>query len=340
MGSEMCIRDRYKIEDIKAIHLEVTSRCQAKCPMCARRINGGPLNPFMGLDEISIDKFMEWFPIDFIKQLNHLAICGNLGDPIVAKDTLPIYEYLREANPTMTLQMHTNGSGRTKQWWQKIAKLGVQTVFAIDGLEDTNHLYRRNVKWTKLIENVEAFINAGGHATWDYLKFKHNQNQIEQAELLSKKLGFKKFRLKETTRWDDFDSEGNWVERDHIKLDNYKLEKIERDTEASGHNVTQKTKVKQSFTKAKINCWSYHKNKSEIYIAANGDVSPCCWLGDLRLHEAKNIITDYNAINLNHCSLDEILNGHFFTELAKGIRGVENAYRLQTCYHTCGVSNV
>ena len=48
----------YKIEDIKAIHLEVTSRCQAKCPMCARRINGGPLNPFMGLDEISIYKFM------------------------------------------------------------------------------------------------------------------------------------------------------------------------------------------------------------------------------------------------------------------------------------------
>ena len=44
----------------------------------------------MGLDEITIDKFMEWFPTDFIKQLNHFAICGNLGDPIVAKkkDTL------------------------------------------------------------------------------------------------------------------------------------------------------------------------------------------------------------------------------------------------------------
>ena len=58
----------YKIEDIKAIHLEVTSRCQAKCPMCARRINGGPLNPFMGLDEKNIDKIIQWFPIEYKKQ--------------------------------------------------------------------------------------------------------------------------------------------------------------------------------------------------------------------------------------------------------------------------------
>mgnify|MGYP003323184466 FL=1 len=229
---------------------------------------------------------------DVLSKINHFYSCGVLGDGAMNPECYEIYEYVKSCGAKATA-LYTNGGLRNTEFWKSLATTQTQVIFAIDGLEDTNHLYRRNVKWAKLIENVEAFINAGGHATWDYLKFKHNQNQIEQAELLSKKLGFKKFRLKETTRWNDFDSEGNWVERDHIKLDNYKLEKIERDTEASGHNVTQKTKVKQSFTKAKINCWSYHKNKSEIYIAANGDVSPCCWLGDLRLHEAKNIITNH-----------------------------------------------
>ena len=76
----------YKLTDIRAIHLEVTSRCQAKCPMCARRMNGGPLNPFMGLDEISIDKFMEWFDVDFIKQLNQIYHLSTYDIRFVSKN--------------------------------------------------------------------------------------------------------------------------------------------------------------------------------------------------------------------------------------------------------------
>ena len=60
----------YKLEDIRDVHLEITSKCQAKCPMCPRRINGGPMNPFIKLDDITLDRFKEWFPRQFIQQLN------------------------------------------------------------------------------------------------------------------------------------------------------------------------------------------------------------------------------------------------------------------------------
>lgn len=104
----------YNYEDITSIHLEVTTRCQARCPMCPRRLHGGPLLEGLDLEEISIDTFKEWFPVSFVQQLKFLNMCGNLGDPIVAKDTLEIFRYLRENNSEMTLQMHTNGSGDRK----------------------------------------------------------------------------------------------------------------------------------------------------------------------------------------------------------------------------------
>ena len=272
-----------------------------------------------------------------LSQLQKFYSCGVLGDGAMNPECVEIYDYVKTSGVSNT-SLNTNGGPRNTDFWKALAQTGTSVTFAIDGLEDTNHLYRRNVKWEKVIENVQAFINAGGIADWDFLVFKHNEHQVEQAQELSKKLGFKLFNKKETTRWDDFDSDGNWIQRKSIKIDDYSLEKVETQNENNkGLSLTQKAKITDTFKTRKINCHSFHKGNSEIYIAANGDVSPCCWLGDLKIHEAKNIINDYKKINLNYTNLEDILNGHLFKELEKGIQGHKEAYRLQTCYHTCGV---
>ena len=72
----------YKYDQIKYVHLEVTSKCQAHCPLCPRNIQGRMLNPFVSLNEITLQQFKQWFPKDFIKQLDQLSMCGNLGDQI------------------------------------------------------------------------------------------------------------------------------------------------------------------------------------------------------------------------------------------------------------------
>jgi|TARA_R100000030_G_C3247262_1_gene122076 MoaA/NifB/PqqE/SkfB family radical SAM enzyme len=273
-----------------------------------------------------------------LSQLKTFYSCGVLGDGAMNPQCVEIYDHVKTSG-TFATSLSTNGGLRNKEFWKALAQTKTRVVFAIDGLKDTNHLYRRNVKFEKLIENVEAFIGAGGVADWDFLIFKHNQHQIDEAEQMSKKLGFRSFNKKETTRWDDFDSDGNWIQRKSIKIDDYSLEKVETETENNkGLSMTQKAKITDTFKTRKINCYSFHQGNSEIYIAANGDVSPCCWLGDLKIHEAKNIINDYKKINLNYTNLEDILNGHFFKELERGIQGHKEAYRLQTCYHTCGVA--
>ena len=51
------------------------------------------------------------------------------------------------------------------------------------------------------MENAEAFISAGGRARWDFIVFKHNQHQVEEAEKLANKMGFKQFRIRKTARF-------------------------------------------------------------------------------------------------------------------------------------------
>ena len=76
----------------------------------------------------------------------------------------------------------------------------LRVVWGIDGLEDTNHIYRVGAKWEKIINNAKAFIDAGGIASWQFIEFEHNKHQIEEAKQLAKELGFKEFRLVSSTR--------------------------------------------------------------------------------------------------------------------------------------------
>ena len=100
--------------------------------------------------------------------------------------------------------MNTNGSARTQDWWRDLAKtIGTDgyVIFSIDGLEDTNYLYRKNTVWEKIIDNAKAFIDAGGIAHWEYIVFEHNQHQIEEARRLSEQMGFQKFQVKTSSRF-------------------------------------------------------------------------------------------------------------------------------------------
>ena len=327
------------IGNLNTINAELSNYCNSACPMCPRfDFDLNLIKEITNNSHTSLEVIKNKIGSKVLANIKMFYSCGVLGDGAMNPECVDIYDYVKTSGASNT-SLYTNGGARNTDFWKALAQTKTHVVFAIDGLEGTNHLYRRNVKWDKLIDNVQAFISAGGKADWDFLVFKHNKHQIEQAEALSKKLGFKKFNKKDTTRWDDFDSDGNWIQRESIQIGDYALEKVERDTEAPGLGVTQKFKINDTFSTRKIDCWSYHNNKSEIYLAANGDVSPCCWLGDLKIHESKNIIKDYTAININHNTLEDILDGEFFKELARGIKGEQDAYRLQTCYHTCGVAN-
>jgi len=194
--------------ELKQIHVELTNACNAACPMCTRfHINSPLVRPDLTIEQITIDKFKKYFPPEVLDKLEIVLFCGVHGDPGMAKDLYEICEYIATTNPKIAVRMNTNGGMRKPEFWAKMGKLFAaqrqdhwrwEITWSIDGLEDTNHLYRRNVDWKTVIANAQAYIDAGGFASWDYLIFKHNEHQIDEAIALSKKMGFSEFYPKKS----------------------------------------------------------------------------------------------------------------------------------------------
>ena len=317
----------YKLEDIRDIHLELTTKCQARCPMCPRRIHGGVRNPLFELTEISLEKFKSWFDDDFIRQLNNLSMCGNLGDPIIAQDCLEILQYLRAVNPAIQLIMHTNGSARSTQWWEQLAYTGTKVVFGIDGLVDTHAIYRIDTDWNKIIENAKAFIQAKGIANWHMLVFKHNEHQVEECRTMATTLGFKSFSTKHTSRF----TEDGFTVLDDVGKTRYKIYPTQQ-------SLNMIPKIVESLIDVKPNSISCMAKRSQkVYIGAEGAVSPCCWLDHKwgMPHGPKRI--DYmdqigEFPNLNDRSLEEIFNSGFFDR----IEATWKKDPLLECSRQCG----
>lgn len=191
-----------KYHQIKSVHIELTTNCNASCPRCPRNLGSMPYNAGYPKTELSLSDIKTIFDTDFIKQLERVFFNGNFGDFMLAKDSLAIVEYFKYINPNIKIEINTNGSARPSEYWAKLGNLGAQVNFALDGLEDSHHLYRRNTNFNLIIKNASTLIANGGGAIWKMIVFDHNRHQIDECKQLSQSLGFSKFMLGNDNRDD------------------------------------------------------------------------------------------------------------------------------------------
>jgi MoaA/NifB/PqqE/SkfB family radical SAM enzyme len=275
----------YNYKDIKTIHLENTQNCQASCPMCDRNQNGGAVNPHIDLSELTLEDCKRIFEPEFIKQLKTIYMCGNLGDPIVARDTLEIFRYFREHNKDMWLSMNTNAGARDEAWWSELAqvfgRMGT-VIFSVDGLSDTNHIYRQGVSWDAVERAMKSFIAAGGRARWDFLIFEHNQHQVDEAEALSKEMGFERFQAKKTGRFVTAKTEKKESHQAVDKKGNKTAELKKPDEKYLNKALSKQDALLEKYGSmdayydvVPINCKV--KDEGNLFITAEGLALPCCW---------------------------------------------------------------
>jgi MoaA/NifB/PqqE/SkfB family radical SAM enzyme len=348
----------YTYDQITTVHLEITQRCQAACPMCDRNENGGVDNRHITNAELSLEDCKRIFEPEFVKQLKTMYMCGNLGDPIVAKDTLEVFRYFRQHNPDMWLSMNTNAGAKDETWWRELAqvfgRMGT-VIFSVDGLSDTNHLYRQNVVWANVERNMRAFIDAGGRARWDYIIFGHNEHQVDEARELAQSWGVERFQVKKSARFFTANSQSKDVhqarnrkgeqtqaivkpvKKENINLALLKQKEIEK-TYGSMNDYYNKCSIKCKVAQEK-----------NIFITAEGLLMPCCWTAgrmykwwhaDPRVEQ----IWDYidasggkQGIDVINNDLQQVMQGNLLTSIEASwqLPSVE-AGKLGVCAMKCG----
>lgn len=186
---------------VKHLDIEVSSTCQAACPVCARNSCGTTIiNP----ENQSLKDVQRTYK-SISKEIKTVTMCGNIGDSMGNKDIALICRWFIMRNPDILINVHTNGGLGSSSSYTELARLGVRVIFAIDGLEDTNSYHRVGVKWDNIIRNLaayqEGFSNKQkvrwtenfnddddcgeyGMAEIQMILWRHNQHQIlEMADL-------------------------------------------------------------------------------------------------------------------------------------------------------------
>jgi MoaA/NifB/PqqE/SkfB family radical SAM enzyme len=298
-------------------HVEPTSKCTLECPLCSRTWFYETFKK-RNLHEININHLA-----DFVGPNASVSMCGNNGDPIYHSRFIELCRKLKENKCKIFIT--TNGSAKPQSWWEELNSVldnNDKIRFSIDGLEDTNHIYRINAKWNSIMDAVKTLKKRKVVTVWKFIVFKHNQHQIQEAKELSKKLGFDHFQLEHSDRW----------------LGEKDLMPDEQFVDTS-YEQSQEILVNPNFTtKMSPKCLKDGKPQDSLYIDAEGDFYPCCWMGSYH-YKYKSIFSPKKKrmFNIKDNTITNILEWRAVKEFFNSTKQFTSAH--ECCKIKCGVKN-
>jgi len=303
---------------IRKLQVDISSYCNAKCPGCARNKQGGDTKDFLSLNHFDVDIWNRLVEHDINGiELESLRLNGNWGDAGMHPQLPQMMEKFILHHPRTSIFIATNGGMQTTQWWEKLghimsASASHNVVFALDGLEDTNHIHRRNVRYNKVIENIQAFVKGNGIANIVFTVFDHNQHQIDDIIQLGKDLGCFEVQIRRSfksympvkTDTENYAVTSAWEKQDYDVMVN--------DVEP----ISKLLPYEQVETKDTKCPWY---NEGEVQIDPWHNVWPCCHISCNRFYDFNDDVRivkeiGFDKFNLKHQSLREILDSNYYNK--------------------------
>lgn len=275
-------------EQVRHLHFEITTRCNAHCFACARNNSGFGLKKGLELLDLPTEIFADI--VSKFPNLEIVQLCGIHGDPIASTTFADIVDHC--VNKGLEIHINTNGSLKTLSWWETLAtKLSAvrhKVVFGIDGLEGIHEMHRQGTNFNKIIENAQAFINKGGCAQWQFLLFEHNKHQVKDCMKLSQKMGFMKFSTLNSIL------PKNGLARNYLTGETYLVQKVSGVARVTEDDLTGKTVEVEDCN---------HVHPSSLYVGADGVISPCCYMEGIPW-ETSTVYEEITSGNANdHCRM-------------------------------------
>lgn len=183
-------------EPIRKIVIDSSNKCSLQCHKCAREYFRLSKQKVPG-ELLTVEKFEK--VIDYFDEF--VEFCGQISDPVMNPNLPTFLSILYDRK--IPSKVSTAASYRSIDWYINAFKLNPDTewVFGVDGLPQDSHIYRKNQNGEKLFEVMKIGAEMGMKIIWQYIVFRYNENDVEQAIQLAKDNGII-FELNISSRWD------------------------------------------------------------------------------------------------------------------------------------------
>lgn len=297
-------------QKVKSFNVEATNNCRLKCRECDRTLRPEITKKIKDLDVSLFEKLIYQDLKNYDISQIPFNFCGIYGDNLYHKKIIDIFRIIKSRNGIVRLE--TNGS-YYKNWDDLFGVLDKtdQITFSIDGLEDTNQLYRKNSKWSDIINAIEIARKYPLEKRWKYIVFKHNQHQIEEAKQLAKELEIDKFLIRYS---------GRFRENDDLRPQDKFVGIQQQHKEFIENNTKDNIKITPRCMMGK-----------NIGITYEGYVIPC-----LTFHSTHNPWFEKNKsrLSLFERTLEEILSDKIWYELQASWKYISSTPEI--CVKYCG----
>ena len=333
-------------------HFEISSKCTLKCPRCPRT----EYKDLVKLNEdLSLEFFQSLLTPDLLKgQVKRITMCGDVGDPIYNKEYLAICRYIKETNPDIHLFTITNGSYKSREWWEEFASIcndRDSINFSIDGYNQTsNNLYRVNSDWTSIMLGMDIMSKQSqAFVHWATIIFSFNENHLDDIINQAKVIGCDSVQFTRSTKFGSVygDAYGGVTDpleptnSEHIsrthRYERYSVKLSDRsinNTDYLDTNRVEFLKTKEQYDKF-ITPMCVIGNRG-LYVNAAGQLFPCSWtsypyeqLGTARksiLYKDSFFNVNKDALNLYKNGLGTVLNNPIWDKFFNSLDDQDRAW--------------
>jgi MoaA/NifB/PqqE/SkfB family radical SAM enzyme len=339
------------VSNPKKLQLEISSMCNALCLGCVRTdtFNFNQSKPFISKKNIvEVSTIVKLLSSTSMSTVETLEFCGTIDEPLMHPDFFEILESAFDINPNYKIIIHTNASIRSTKDWTRLATIlnkfttPHRVNFSIDGIGKTHEFYRQFTNYEKILENAQAFIDAGGNAVWQFLIFPWNKHQVDEASKISEQMKFNGF----ITRIDRSVVTG--IGEEQIR----KLKNENNITVIHGVSLNDLLLSYTEINPVEISCETQKEN--QYFISYDSRLWPCCFIhnGFFQVNNTKinflkqrlfdNYGEDFNDMTVK--TIEEIVNSDFFkndlveswsNDVSTGPCG-----KITRCAETCNVEKL
>ena len=182
------------MDTIEWLDIELTSFCNIECKGCLRVVSKHA-DDLINKEYLTIETIREKFKKELFPSIKIVNFCGSIDEPTSHPQFFDIIRHFADWNTHINIA--TNGSLRTTNWWTELASIlpsSHNVTWGIDGSDELSEVYRQGSNFKKVEQNYRAFNAAGGKSVWQFIVFEHNEHQLEEAKSKATNEGFKNFK--------------------------------------------------------------------------------------------------------------------------------------------------